>query len=97
MEQVLDTLREWGTLYGMRIIGAILILVIGRIVVSFLMAMIKRLMSKANAEETVSKFVITIAKIALMMFVILAALNTLGVETASIIAVIGAAGNKFSV
>lgn len=92
MEQVIETLKEWGTLYGMKVVGAIIILIIGRIVVGFLTSLLKKVLKKAGTEETVLKFVVTLTKIVLIMFVLLAALNTLGVETASIIAVIGAAG-----
>lgn len=92
MERILNQLFDWGTLYGTKVIGAIIILIVGRIVVSFLSKMVKKVLRKANTEETITKFVTTLTRIGLMIFVILAALSTLGVETASIIAVIGAAG-----
>lgn len=92
MEKILEQLIEWGTMYGTKIIGAIVILIVGRIVVGFLSKLVKKILRKANTEETVTKFIVSLTRIGLLIFVILAALSTLGVETASIIAVIGAAG-----
>jgi small conductance mechanosensitive channel len=92
LEGLYEKLIEWGALYGTRIIGALAILIIGRIVVAVLTSIVERLIRKSKAEETLIKFVIRLVKIALLTFVFIAALNTLGVETASLIAVIGAAG-----
>lgn len=92
MEQIYEQLLEWATMYGTKVIGAIVILIVGRIVVSFLSKLVKKVLTKAGTEETVTKFIVTLTRIGLLVFVILAALSTLGVETASIIAVIGAAG-----
>ena len=92
MENYTNLIGEWAVLYGTRVIGAIAILVIGRIVVGILTGIIRRLMTKSKADETLTKFVTSLAKIALMTFVFIAALGALGVETTSIIAVVGAAG-----
>lgn len=83
---------EWGALYGTKVIGAIVILIIGRIAVSLLTRLVRRLMQKGKADETLTRFISSLTKIALMTFVVIAALNTLGVQTASFIAIIGAAG-----
>ena len=92
MANYTDLITEWAMLYGTKIIGAIAILVIGRIIVGILTGIIKRLMSKANADETLAKFVSSLARITMMTFVFIAALGALGVETTSIIALLGAAG-----
>jgi small conductance mechanosensitive channel len=92
MEQVLDRIYEWGALYGMKIVGAIAILVLGRLAIGLLTGLIKRLLRRAKADETLARFLTSLTKIALLTFVVIAALNTLGVQTASFIAVIGAAG-----
>ena len=92
MEQMTDKIYEWGALYGVKIIGALAILIIGRFVVSFITRIIKKLLKKANVDITLVKFITNITKITLMIFVFIAALNTLGVQTASFIAIIGAAG-----
>jgi small conductance mechanosensitive channel len=92
MENLMDRIVEWGALYGTKIIGAIAILVLGRIAVGVVARIVRKLMVRANTDETLAKFVVSLARIALMTFVIIAALGTLGVQTASFVAVIGAAG-----
>lgn len=88
----MQKLTEWGALYGTKIIGAVAILVLGRIAIGIIMSFVKRMMLKAKVDETLTKFVINVTKIALLTFLVIAALNTLGVQTASFIAIIGAAG-----
>jgi small conductance mechanosensitive channel len=92
MEGIIDTLTAWIEEYSASIIGAIVILIIGRIVTSVITSAIKRLMLRSKVDETLIKFVVSLTRIALMIFVVLAALSTLGVKTTSFIAVIGAAG-----
>lgn len=92
MENLLDKLTEWGALYGTRVLGAIAILVIGRIVVGLITRIVDGVMARANVDVTLGRFLSALTKFALLTFVVLAALNTLGVQTASFIAIIGAAG-----
>lgn len=92
MEKAIDTLIEWGSLYGLRILGALAILVIGRIFAGILTGAVRRLLSRKNVDETLVRFLTSLTKIGLMVFIIVAAINTLGVQTASFIAILGAAG-----
>jgi small conductance mechanosensitive channel len=92
LDNVTDKFIEWGALYGTRIIGAIVILVVGRLLTGVLASIVKRMLVKAKADETLRKFLVSLTRIGLLTFVVLAALNTLGIQTASFIAVIGAAG-----
>ena len=92
MENLTEKLLEWGALYGTKIIAAIAILVIGRIVVGLLTRLVRRLMTKASVDETLTRFVASLTRIALMVIVIIAALGALGVQTTSFVAIIGAAG-----
>jgi small conductance mechanosensitive channel len=92
MEGIYDKIIEWAALYGTKIIGAVAILIFGRIGVGLLTSIVKKLMIKSKVDETLSRFVTSLAKIMLMTFIVIAALGTLGVQTASFVAVIGAAG-----
>lgn len=88
----MDLLVEYGTAYGLKILGAIVILVVGRLIIGILTGIVRRLMERSNADQTLTKFVVNLTKIALLTFLFIAALGTLGVQTASFVAVIGAAG-----
>jgi len=79
-------------LYGLRIVGAVVILVVGRFAAKLLRSLVERLMTKAKQDPTLVKFVGCLTQIALLAFVIIAAIGQLGVQTASFIAVVGAAG-----
>ncbi len=92
MEQALETLKEYAALYGLKIVGAILILIIGRIVAGMLGRVIRKLLERGNVDPTLTKFLATLTKILVLTFVIIAAIGTLGVQTASFVAIIGAAG-----
>jgi len=92
MENILDQITIWATSYGFKIVGAIAILVLGRIVIGIIAGVINRMMKRGQTDDTLRKFVVSLTRIALLTFVIIAALGTLGVQTASFVAVIGAAG-----
>ncbi len=92
MEQIVLKLQEWVAVYGLRIIAAILILVIGRWVAKGVRSLVKRLMEKSKMDPTLISFVGALVYVGLMAFIIIAALGKLGVATASFVAVIGAAG-----
>ena len=50
------------------------------------------MMTKSNTDQTLVKFVGSLSYIALLAFVVIAALNQLGIQTTSFIAILGAAG-----
>ena len=65
---------------------------IGRWVSKQLSRLIARALKKAKIEPTLLKFVENLSYTAMLVFVVIAALAKLGVQTASAIAVLGAAG-----
>lgn len=92
MENFTQTLNDWIQAYGPQIIAALAILILGRIAVGIVTGVIGRVMRKANSDPTLTKFVLSLTKIALMTFVIVAAIGRLGVQTTSFVAIVGAAG-----
>jgi small conductance mechanosensitive channel len=89
---ILPKLQELVAFYGLKIVAAIVIFIVGRWVAKALKRLAVRMMKKAKVEETLTSFVGNLTYIALLVFVIIAALNQLGVQTTSFIAIIGAAG-----
>ena len=77
---------------GTRILFAVLIIVIGRWVVKLLLKIINTALEKTSIEETVRIFVGNLLRTLFMVVVFIAAINQLGIETTSIIAMLGAAG-----
>ena len=89
---VMGKAYELLTIYGIKVVGAIAIFVIGRWVVKGVAGFIKRLLIKRKTDETLTSFIYHLSYVALLAFIIIAALNQLGIQTASFIAVLGAAG-----
>ena len=71
---------------------AIAIVVIGKIVVKWLVKLIRKLMVRADLDPILVNFAGSITNAILLLFVFIAALNQLGVNTTSFIALLGAAG-----
>lgn len=92
MSSILDKVWELVTIYGIKVLAAVAIFVIGRWVAKALSNLIRRMMRKGDLDQTVRRFVANMAYIILMVFVVLAALSQLGIQTTSFIAVLGAAG-----
>lgn len=68
------------------------IFIVGRIVVKMIVGLLKKLLSKSNMDPMLVNFVSSISNALLLLVVIVAALNRLGVDTTSLIAIVGAAG-----
>lgn len=83
---------ELVTIYGIKVLAAIVIFIVGRWVAKAIRSLVKRMMRKAQMDETLLKFVGNLVYIALLAFIIIAALSQLGIQTTSFIAVLGAAG-----
>ena len=92
MEQVFDNLVQWIAFYGLKIIAAIVIFVVGRIVASMIRGVVRRILERSNVDETLVSFTGSVVYVLVMAFVIIAALGQLGVHTASFVAILGAAG-----
>jgi small conductance mechanosensitive channel len=92
MEQIIIKLQEWIAFYGLKVIAAAAILVIGRFIAMGVRAFVKRLLQRIKVDETLVSFVTSLSYVAMMTFVIIAAVGQLGVQTTSFVAVIGAAG-----
>ncbi|MEO1093990.1 MAG: mechanosensitive ion channel domain-containing protein [Cyanobacteria bacterium J06638_28] len=87
-----DVLQDLITRFGLNAIAAIAIFLLGQWVARLGRRLVRRLMRQSNADPTLISFVGTLAYYGVIAFALIAALNRLGVQTASLIAVLGAAG-----
>jgi len=78
--------------YGVNVISAILILFIGNLVVKAVAGSVASILKKKDMDKAVVSFIHGIVRYLLFIIVLIAALSSIGVQTASVIAVIGAAG-----
>jgi small conductance mechanosensitive channel len=92
MEDILSTVWELIAIYGLKIISAVVVFVVGRWIAKGFRNLSVRMMRKRDIDPTLVSFAGSFTYIALLVFFILAALAQLGIQTTSFIAVIGAAG-----
>ena len=85
-------IAENGMDFLLNILAAAAIFFIGRWVARFVADLALKTMDKAKLDHTLGRFVRNLLYVALLVFVIIAALSRLGVQTASFIAIVGAAG-----
>jgi small conductance mechanosensitive channel len=92
LSNIIPKLQEWAAFYSLKIVAAVAIFIVGRWIAKLLRNLVERIMTKGKVDETLVKFVGNITYVVLIVIVVIAALNQLGVQTTSFIAIIGAAG-----
>ena len=100
MEIGADSINELWTMvvalvtsYGLSVIGAIVILIVGFIIAGWVRASVNKTLSRfQRVDETLRSFFSSLAYYGVVIFTIIAVLSQFGVETTSFIAVLGAAG-----
>ena len=78
--------------FGINLMAAIAIFLIGSWVAQLTRRFVRKIVGKSRLDPTLISFLGTLVYYSIFAFALIAALNRLGVETASIIAVLGAAG-----
>lgn len=78
--------------YGLQLLGALAIFFIGRWVARRVSNLLEKAMGRAKIDQTLIKFLGNIAYGLMVAFVVIAALSQVGIQTASLAAIIAAAG-----
>ncbi len=83
----------WAVDFLPRLTMAIIILVVGSMIAGWVSRLLGRIASRSShIDSTIGPVVSSIARYAIMILVLVAALGQIGVQTASLLAVLGAAG-----
>ncbi|WP_405382539.1 mechanosensitive ion channel family protein [Maribacter sp. LLG6340-A2] len=88
IDKGIDLLLE----YGPKVIIAILMYVIGSWIIRKLVGLVRKGMSAQEYDESLQKFLLSLVKWALTIFLLITVISVLGVETTTFAAVIAAAG-----
>ena len=81
------------TVYGLRLVGAVLILVIGWTIAGRAGKYVRSVCTKSTrVEPTLGHFFASLVRYSIIVFTVIAVLGQFGIQTASLIAVLGAAG-----
>lgn len=88
IEAVVNLITTW----GLRVVGAIALLIIGRMVASAIRKGVSRSLVRGKVDDTLVPFFSSMAYYLALTIVIIAMLGVFGIPTASFVAVLGAAG-----
>lgn len=86
--QVTEVVSTW----GLRVVGAIALLIVGFVVARVVRAMVRSRLRSVGLDAMLVPFVANLCYYAVITFVMIAFLRLFGIETASFVAVLGAAG-----
>ncbi len=92
LDEILDKVIDFASVYGIKVIGAIVIWVIGSWAIRKIMKGIRAVMTKRDYDESLQKFLLNLISWILKILLIITLLGTLGVPTTSFAAIIAAAG-----
>ena len=91
LERIIKTIVDFASVYGLRVIGAILILIVGRLIAGQLRRVIRKLGGARHWDPGLTSFLASLVYFLVMAFVLISMLGSFGVQTASLVAVLGAA------
>jgi len=92
MDINVDALWSWVSAYALNIIGALLIFIVGKWLARRISNLLSKLLEKNNFDLALVSFLTHLTYYALVVLVVVAAAGRLGIDTASFLTVIGAAG-----
>ena len=78
--------------YGPKLLAAIIIFYVGKLLSKWLKRLVIRMMTKASVDPLIVSFTSSLVYMAMMVFVVVATLGQVGIQTTSFIAILGAAG-----
>ncbi len=92
LQGTLSTLVDLVSAWGLKLIGALVVLIVGRWVARWARRLLQRLMMAKEVDATLVPFVAGLVYYLTIAFVAVAVLGMVGIQTASMVAVLGAAG-----
>ncbi|WP_281301921.1 MULTISPECIES: mechanosensitive ion channel domain-containing protein [unclassified Iodidimonas] len=93
LEDLWQTALQLLTAYGLSAVGAVVILIIGLYVAGLADRTVRKIMGRSEKiDQTLTGFVSSLVRYAIILFTIIAVLQKFGVQTASLVAVVGALG-----
>ena len=91
--QAIDLATEILTAYGLRVIGAVVILIVGWVASSWAAHTIRKIAVRSeHVDVMLGSFLASLARYGIIAVTVLAVLAKFGVQTASLVAVLGATG-----
>ncbi|MBW2250142.1 MAG: mechanosensitive ion channel [Deltaproteobacteria bacterium] len=92
MNKIMEMITYFITTYSLKVVGAILIFIIGKWLARYLSKLLGKILRKNNMDETLTSFLGHITYYTLFLLVLIAAAGQLGINTTSFLTIVGAAG-----
>ena len=87
-----DVAMSFVTEYGLKLLGAIAIFIIGRWIAKGVLNLMRGMMKRGNVDETLIAFAANVTYVALILIVVAAAASNIGINTTSFVAIFASAG-----
>ncbi|MEQ8302482.1 MAG: mechanosensitive ion channel [Cyclobacteriaceae bacterium] len=91
-DQIMSQATEWVFEYGPKVLGAIVVWIIGGWVIRALVSGQSKLMDKTNLDPSLKPFLQSLSTVLLKTMLVISVLGMLGIEMTSFVAILGAAG-----
>ncbi len=92
IDKYLDIILNWLSVYSLKVVAAILVLIIGKWIARKISKVLGILLEKNKVDVTLVRFLSNIIYYTLLIVVIIAAAGQLGINTTSFLTIVGAAG-----
>jgi small conductance mechanosensitive channel len=90
-QKLLENAQQLLTKYGLLLIGAVLMWIVGRWLIGFVARMLRKGMNARQVDATLQNYLVSIITVALNIILVIAILSQFGVETTSFAAIMAAA------
>jgi small conductance mechanosensitive channel len=91
-QQVTTLIVNLVSTWGLKVLGALALLFLGRIAAGWTRRIVRKALIAANVDTTLVPFIAGTAYYVILIAVIMAVLGLVGIQTASLLAILGAAG-----
>jgi small conductance mechanosensitive channel len=92
LETYLPKIKEFILTYGVKVLGALAVLIIGWIVIKWVTKFIGKMIDRKGIDVSLKPFLMSLTSALLKVLLLISVAGMMGIETTSFIAIIGAAG-----
>jgi small conductance mechanosensitive channel len=92
LNQIMQTVTTIGVAFGMKVVGAIVVWVVGRYLIGLAVRLVSASLERQQVDPTVLRYLGTVISVTLNIILVVAILGYFGVETTSFAAILAAAG-----
>lgn len=91
-EEIMNTLINWGVSLGGKLLAAVAVFLIGKIIINWIYNITKKILNARSVDRSLITFILSLVKIVLLILLIISVIGILGIETSSFIAIFASAG-----